>query len=86
MKSDPSLNIRAPDVASPNIPNAPLEEDIPIQAVQDRKRTADQRVQELEVLLEKEREALKNERSALEKERKDKDEMKRVIKMGLRFI
>ena len=39
--SDPSLNIRAPAVASPNILNAPLEEDIPLQARLDRKRAAD---------------------------------------------
>ena len=79
VRSDPSLNIRAPDVASPNIPNAPLGEDIPLQARQDRKRTADQRIKELEDQLREKDEALK-------KSREEKAEMKRAIKLGLRFI
>ena len=40
VRNDPSLNIRAPVVASPNIPNAPLVENIPLQARLDRKRAA----------------------------------------------
>lgn len=44
VRIDPSLNIRAPDVAAPNILDAPLEENIPLQARLDRKRAADNEI------------------------------------------
>ena len=79
MKSDPSLNIRAPDVASPNILNAPLEEGIPIQARQDKKRTAEARIEELEKELRREREALR-------KEKESRARMRRYVRQGLSFL
>lgn len=55
------------------------DEWIPIQAKQDRKRTADQRIEELE-------KKLKEKDEALQKEKESRAEMKRVIKLGLSFL
>ena len=80
VRIDPSLNIRAPDVAAPNILDAPLEENIPLQARLDRKRAVNQRIEELEKALEEKDRALQKSREALEKERESRTRMRRYVR------
>ena len=81
---EPSLDIRASEAADSNILNAPLDvpRPIPQQALYEKDRT----IATLQWMLQKEKDEREKKEKELEREREDKVEMKRAIKLGLRFI